>query len=411
MKNDIINFLELQEYKVLFFKKIKKNKNEKLVIRVEKRIKKNRCPNCGIVRRISIHARGRWRLKKHSHFQEKQIYLEVKRNRLICLKCRHVFSEKLPGIKKYSRKTSNFIKQSLKYLSKNSFNEVSGINCIGYSSLKNQLYDHVDPFKLLDDRIEYLKTLDKIYLGFDGQSFRGRNMILTVTEVKERQVITILPSEFKKDLVRFVRALPLEVRLKVVGISVDMTNKNKYVLEEYFPNARIVIDHYHVVQYAIYIMQHVRRIIQSARKKEIPIKRLLDKNNFDLTNDEKNKIVRYFMEYPEIKEAYWFKERVRWLYKIKSPKKATQKFKILKNELLRSNIADLRELGQTLSRWETKILNYFECRITNAYTEGIHTKCKLIKRKSYGFRNVDTYVRKLILGLLPFSAIYTHFLT
>ncbi|MCF7795088.1 transposase, partial [Patescibacteria group bacterium] len=36
---------------------------------------------------------------------------------------------------------------------------------------------------------------------------------------------------------------------------------------------------------------------------------------------------------------------------------------------------------------------------------GIHNKCKLIKRKSYGFRNVETYVRKLILGIIPFLSI------
>lgn len=409
MKKHITNFLEIQGYKICEIKEIEQ---KGLVVRVRKKSKKNVCPDCGKSRKISVHARGEWKLKKHGHFQEKQIYLEIKRNRLICLKCRKVFCEEFPGIPRYARKTKNFIKQSLDYLSKNSFNEVAGVNKTSYSPLKKQLYDYVDPYKLLDEKIEKLNGLDKIYLGFDGQSFRGKEMVLTITELMEREVVTILPSEYKRDLIKFLTHLPLSVRLKVAGISVDMTNKNKYVLEQYFPNAIIVIDHYHVVQYTISVMQKLRRVIQSARKREIPIKILLDKNRFDLTSSEKNKLVRYFMEYPEIKEAYWLKERIRCLYRIRSYKKAKQKFTIIKHELLRSNLPDLIELGETLGRWEKKILNYFKCRITNAYTEGIHTKCKLIKRKSYGFRNVDTYVRKLILGLMPLISIFhTHFLT
>ena len=124
-------------------------------------------------------------------------------------------------------------------------------------------------------------------------------------------------------------------------------------------------------------------------------------------NKEKNIMLRYFLEFPELKRAYWLKERICSLYKIKNRRKARHKFKIIKYELLNSRELDLIELGNTLSRWEEKILNYFSCRITNAYTEGIHTKCKLIKRKSYGFRNVETYVRKLILGLVPLILIYS----
>lgn len=396
MKKHIINFLEIQGY---LASSCRENEDNELIIRVSKKCKKNHCPECGRSRKISVHARGQWRLKKHSHFQEKQVYLEIKRRRLVCLVCKVVFSEKFPDIPRYARKTQNFVNQSLKYLSKNSFNEVSKVNQISYTSLKQQLYNHVDPYRLLEDKIKWLASLDKIYLGLDGQSYRGRDMVLTITEVKEQQVITVLPSELKTDLVKCLKAIPLAIRLKVVGIAMDMTNKHKSVLEKYFPNAKIVIDHYHVVQYSISAMQNIRRTLQLARHASVPVKQLLDKNSYRLSEEEKMTLNGYFDRYPEIERAYYLKERICHLYKIADRKKAEQKFKIIKHELLNSGDADLMELGRTLSRWEDKILNYFSCRITNAYTEGIHTKCKLIKRKSYGFRNVDTYVRKLILGI------------
>lgn len=321
------------------------------------------------------------------------------------MKCKKVFSEYLPGIDLRFRKTNNFIKQSLKYLSKNSFNEVASVNACSYSSLKKQLYGYVNPYQLLNKSIEFLSKLKEIYLGFDGQSFRGQEMVLTITELKTKKLITILPSEHKRDLVKFLEYLPLDLRLKVKGIAVDMTSKNKYVLEQYFPKALIVIDRFHVISNALRAVQGLRRLIQTVVGEKIDIKKLLDKSSYKLSSFERNTLIRYFIKYPELKKAYLLKERVVSLYRIKNPRKAEQKFKQIIFDLLNSQEDDLKELGHTFKRWETKILNYFKCRITNGFTEGIHTKCKLIKRKSYGFRNVETYVRKLILGLLPFVTI------
>jgi len=42
------------------------------------------------------------------------------------------------------------------------------------------------------------------------------------------------------------------------------------------------------------------------------------------------------------------------------------------------------------------ILNYFHERTTNGFTEGCHTKIKMLKGVSYGLRNVDVYWRKML---------------
>jgi len=401
MNNSITNFLEIQGYKIL---ESRENFNKELIIKIEKKKLKNTCPECH-KSKTSIHAYGKWRLKKHSNYQEKIIYFEVARNRIKCLRCGKVFSEELPCIPKCSRKTNNFEIQSLNYLSKNSFNEVGRVNKVSYGTLKEQLYRYVNPYELLGDKIKKLNSLENIYLGLDGQSFRKSEMMLTITEVKIKEPITILPTERQSDLLRFIERLSPEIRQKVAGIAVDMTNKHLKLLREYFPNALIVIDHYHVIQNAIQHLQKIRTIIQSARKISIPIKKELEKNYEDLTEAEKKKLLKYFIMFPGLKEAYKTKEEVRSLYRIATWEKAAQKIKCIKSKLLASKNMELIEMGKTLTNWETEILNYFKCRITNAYTEGLHTKCKLIKRKSFGFRNVQTYVRKLLLGLIPLITI------
>ena len=410
MKNNILNFLEIQGYKM---ESVEETKEQKLIVKVRKKKGyKNECPSCGSLK-ISCHAKGNYRLKKHSHFQEKLIYLKIKRDRLVCLKCRKVFSEELPNIKRYSRVSNNFVKQSLNYLSKNSFNEVGTVNAVSYQTLKNSLYNNVNPFKLLDEKIKLLSDLDEIYLGLDGQSFRGLDMVLTITEVKLKELLTILPSEHQVDLECFLRRLSPEIRAKVRGVAMDMTNKHYRLLVANFPNALIVIDHYHVVSCALMHLQKVRTTLQSARRMAIPIKKELNKNREDLTEWDKDKMNKYFSLFPELLEAYLAKEKVRLLYRTAKYDEGKEKMELIISELKNSQEDELKELGRTLVNWKEEILNYFKCRITNAYTEGLHTKCKLIKRKSFGFRNVETYVRKLILGLLPFAMLwdYTHFST
>lgn len=44
--------------------------------------------------------------------------------------------------------------------------------------------------------------------------------------------------------------------------------------------------------------------------------------------------------------------------------------------------------ARTQRRWRREVLASFHHRITNGFTEGCHTKIKLLKRLSYGFRDV-----------------------
>lgn len=65
---------------------------------------------------------------------------------------------------------------------------------------------------------------------------------------------------------------------------------------------------------------------------------------------------------------------------------------------LRVKDAEARRWAYTLKRWREPILNYFDNKTTNAYTEGCNTKVKMLKRISFGLRNVEVYVGKMMLA-------------
>jgi transposase len=65
-----------------------------------------------------------------------------------------------------------------------------------------------------------------------------------------------------------------------------------------------------------------------------------------------------------------------------------------------SDDAEMVRWGRTLKRWKVYLLNYFEHRTTNTYTEGVHTKMKLLKKASYRLGNIEV-MSKMLLGFLP----------
>ena len=121
----------------------------------------------------------------------------------------------------------------------------------------------------------------------------------------------------------------------------------------------------------------------------------------------------YFKKYPSLKEFYWVKEKLREMYRAKSRKQGEKILDMLIASMRVSDDGAILSWRNMLRRWKKQILNHFDNRTTNAYTEGVQTKIKKIKRVSYGFRNVEVYVRKVALSFIPITLlpISSHFLS
>ncbi len=92
---------------------------------------------------------------------------------------------------------------------------------------------------------------------------------------------------------------------------------------------------------------------------------------------------------------------MREVYASDSKKEAERKLDILLSQLEWYEVGKLAEMRDTLLRWRPYILNFFESGTTNSFLEGCHNKMKLIKRLSYGFRNLENYILRLTLAFAP----------
>ena len=115
--------------------------------------------------------------------------------------------------------------------------------------------------------------------------------------------------------------------------------------------------------------------------------------------------------YPELKMYWETKERLRTMYKSKTKEEAQEKLKLIISTLTSTDNGELITWGNTLSRWRQYILNYFNNKSTNGYMERMHNKMKPIKRISFGFKNKEVFIQKVMLSVLFTTLVLLQLLT
>jgi transposase len=63
-----------------------------------------------------------------------------------------------------------------------------------------------------------------------------------------------------------------------------------------------------------------------------------------------------------------------------------------------SDLAPFHGSAAEMRRWESEILAHFDSGLTNGYAEGITNKIKVIKRTGYGFRNFESFRRRVLVA-------------
>ncbi len=90
------------------------------------------------------------------------------------------------------------------------------------------------------------------------------------------------------------------------------------------------------------------------------------------------------------------KERLLSLFDAKDEKEATDIFLEAETWSHECGFPPLKKLCKKLRKKWDSISNYFMCRLTTARSEGINTMIKALKRRSFGFRNMDYFKLKIM---------------
>jgi transposase len=188
-------------------------------------------------------------------------------------------------------------------------------------------------------------------------------------------------------------------------VAIDMCTIFKSAVMATWPHARVVVDHFPVVQLANTVLTEVRqRVTVTTRGRrgrtgdgEWDIRRLLLRNREDLSARRLAKLWNTLVDLGtpgvEILTAWIAKEELRTLLALARTRPART---VIAHRLTRfytwcaeSGIAEIERLATTIEVWWPQIEAFLHTGITNAASEGINRVVKLAARCAYGFRNPD----------------------
>lgn len=352
------------------------------------------CRHCAKPTNISYGKR--WIKVRDEPFRQKCVTLKIQKRRYYCKPCKRAFMESIPGIWPGRRTTQRF-REAIRFA------------CTRYSNLSEVRRDFRCSsglvYKAYYDQLElklreYQPGWPKA-VGVDEHFFSRAQGFTEFTTVfadltKSRLREAILGKD-KKTVLSKVGHIKNGDQVKWAVI--DMSDTYRSIVRSLFPFAHIVADKFHVLRLPTPQLIKERKNI-AGFKKDLPTRRLLLSSRERLEYWQCDKIDRYIADKPKLKELYVLKERLHTLYRTRNPSRARETLDNLIFEAKNSTFEELRRMGRTLKSWRSEILNYFECRLTNARTEAFNNTGKLVMKRAYGYKNHKNYRLRLLSACL-----------
>ncbi len=405
MKKELINALNLPS--VIRIDRIETKGKEVIVFcHTEKR--KLACPHCS----GKTNGYDTVKIRRlHTVLNGRKVWLALTKQRLRCKTCGRVFTEPVGGIT--HRGTTDFFDQLVQEKSRNQ----------DYSSVGREL--GISPMTVM--RKQDLLSLEKFYvpeeeeiwLGLDGKYLNGEDEIFVLGDVKHKKFLGVTKNGSADTLKKVIRENLIEKGKKISLVTMDMSRLLKGVVRAVIgAGVPIVADRFHVVKHVNAVISLCRVAVEKGVNERFQVKRLLLMKNETLGKIRNKpkweaKVQRFMgllKTHPELRILWYLKNRIHVFYETRDEKKAAERFRGIIGYLdtyarVHPEFADLKA---TLLNWETEIMNFFKYHITNAYIEGLNNRIETLKRKRFGFRNKERFIKTLLFAFLPITMFLTN---
>ena len=253
-------------------------------------------------------------------------------------------------------------------------------------------------------------------LGIDEAHLGGKYKAV-FTDLDKNQVIDINESRSKDTIKKVISSFHGFENIKYV--SMDMCEAYRDAVKEVIPNATIVIDKRHVLEYARKAMDEERKKIwrKIKNKKNNPIKnnlkrirQLLNSRKDKLKGDEIEEMKQLLSHYPALLQSYEQKERFNGIWAASNSKQARALYKNWKENIPDKLTSTFAAVANLFKDWGDYIFSYFDTkdriikkRITNAYTESANRIIKEIYRRGRGNNEFWRFRAKVLHKLGPWT--------
>ena len=183
----------------------------------------------------------------------------------------------------------------------------------------------------------------------------------------------------------------------------DMNRGFRDVAKSFLPNAKIIIDRFHVVRYCTEAMENVRRNLQKtlpkAQQKYFKRSRRLLLAHRDRLSEEDRAAVNVMLRFSDrLLQAYALKEAFYDFMEAPSRDEADRRLDFWLEACDRLNLLEFKPCRKMLVNWRPYILNAFDIRLSNGFTEGCNNAIKTLKRLAFGFRSFPAFRARILLA-------------
>ena len=363
-----------------------KQEENKIILKLRFLHDKSNCPHCNTA--SDELKQNRPILIRDLSVFGKVVYLDTPRRQFYCYQCQKYFTEILPFADWERRYTQRYEKYVYQRVQNTSMEQVSRDEFLSWDQIQG-IFKHQFSLKKKDN----WEGVKRISIDEVSQRKGHGDFVTVVSDIDLGELLEVIDSHKQEEIIAIIKQQPLEAREKVEEVSVDMWGGFPKVVKEVFPNAKIVIDRFHVMQPVIKELNQLRK---STGIKIKGSRFILLRNNIDLTEEQKVKLEDILKYSKRLRLAYTLKEDFRTIFETcKTPEDGHEK---LQAWLQKAKVV-YGAILETIRNHLDNICNYFLNHTSSGVMEGINNRIKLIKRQAYGFVNFTNFRYRLLACL------------
>ena len=363
---------------------------------IRTRFSYRQCRQCNS---YNVFSRGRkYRLLKSVPIGARPVEIMLEVHRLECRDCRCVLQEDIAFSEGKRRYTKTFERFVLGLSACMTITDIASFLQTGWDMIK-EIQKRYLQRKFSKPKLHKLKciAIDEISVG------RGHKYWTIVMDLEAGNVVYVGEGKAEASLSPFFRRLG-RYRGNIEAVSIDMSKAYFAAVGKHLPNAKVVIDHFHVVKLmnerlAAFRTQ-LHRNIKRGYKKDVlkGTKWLLLKNpeHLDEKKDETQRLELALALNEPLAIAYYLKEDLRQIWSQTDKKTAK---KVIEDWIARANASGIRllkKMANTLTTYRNAILAYYDYPISSGPLEGLNNKIKTLKRQAYGYRDKEFFKLKIL---------------
>ena len=323
--------------------------------------------------------------------------LRINHQRIYCHKCSFIGYLPLNFVPKEKvRYTKNFEQYVLSLLRQN-------ITILSVAKLCHVCWDTVKDIqkRYLKKRYHRPSLKDVTHIGIDEIYCGAKTGYMTVViDMKTSAVIYTEKGKKAASLDAFWLHKN-KCKKPIEAVATDMGNAYISSVKKHAPDARLVIDRFHVVKLFNDKLTTFRRQLQNELTEKTDrtflknTRWLLVSNPENLNDSGQVKLNNALSLNKPLATMYYLKEKLRMLWTLPSKEEAEKWLINWFSEAESADIPILKTMTKTLRKHRVGILAYYDEKMSSGKVEGVNNRIKTINKMAYGYRDLAFFELKI----------------